>query len=164
MDTFECIKTRYSCRDYIATPVARDLLEKLVDAGRRAPTARKVEPVDFIVVTDPTRRAYIAGLTNAGKFIAQAPACIVVISKDTNYFLEDGCAAVENILLAATALDLQSCWVAGDKKPYASAVLEFLQVPAGHKLIALLAIGYTNNPGQQPPRRPLADVLHWETF
>ena len=123
MDTMTCISTRYSCREYLNKPVPQELLAELVDAGRRAPSGRKEEPVEYIVVTDQTSRDALAQLTSYGKFLTQAGACIVVIARPVTYYLEDGCAAAENILLAATAQGLQSCWIAGDKKPYAHQIL-----------------------------------------
>jgi len=164
MDAIECLNARYSCRDFYAQPVPRELLEKLVDAGRRAPSGRKEEPVEFIVVTGQSDRDFLADIASAGKFISQAGACLVVIAREATYYLEDGSAAVENVLLAATALGLQSCWVAGDKKTYASDILRRFGVPAGYRLVALLPIGYARTPGHQPPHRPLAEVLHWENF
>ncbi len=164
MDTLATIKARYSCRVYLDKPVERELLKQLVDAGRRAPSGRKEMPVEFVVVTDPQMRKTIADYTNYGKFIATAGACILVIARDVTYYLEDGCAAAENILLAATALGLASCWVAGDKKPYARQILDHLDVPANYKLVAMLAIGYPKEPGKQPAHRPLDEVLHWERF
>ena len=164
MDAIECINARYSCRDFYPQPVPRELLEKLVDAGRRAPSGRKEEPIAFLVVTGQSDREFLAHITSAGKFIAQAGACIAVIAREATYYLEDGSAAAENVLLAATALGLRSCWVAGDKKTYAGEILRHFGVPSGYKLVALLPIGYANTPGHQPPHRPLADVLHWEKF
>ena len=93
-----------------------------------------------------------------------AGACIVVIAREMTYYLEDGCAAAENILLAATDMGLGSCWIAGDKKQYAADILHKLGVPDGHKLVAMLAIGYPRVPGAQPQHRPLAEVAHWDRF
>ena len=53
----------------------------------------------------------------------QAGTCIVAIARAATYYLEDGSAAAQNVLLAATALGLQSCWIAGDKKTYAGEIL-----------------------------------------
>jgi nitroreductase len=164
MDVITAINTRYSCRAYLDKPVPKALLEQVIDAGRRAPTARRVQPVIFVVATDPTLRSRLAELLEFGRFMAQASACIAVYAHPTKYYLEDGCAAVENILLAATSLGLQSCWVAGDKKEHAPAVSELLGVPAEEKLIALLAIGYARDPGRQPDRKPLEQVLYWEKY
>jgi nitroreductase len=88
---------------------------------------------------------------------------VVVLCKDTKYYLEDGSAATQNILLAARAHGLGSCWVAGDKKPYASDICRLVGAPPIYKLVSLIPIG---NPAEIPeqPKRPLADVLHWEKY
>ena len=164
MDALEAIATRHSTRAYTNKPVPKETLEKIVDAGRRSATARNVQPWEFVVVTNSEMRKRIADITEYGKFIAQSPACIVVFCKDTKYYLEDGCAATENLLIAATALGVQSCWVAGDKKPYAGTIAEILGVPADHKLICLVALGYADTPGKPTPKRELREVLHWEKF
>ena len=164
MDAIAAIRNRYSCRSYNGQAVPRAILEQIVDAGRRAPTARNVQPWEFIVVTDPDTRSQIASLADYGRFIARAPACIAVVCRETKYYLEDGCAATQNILIAATALGVQSCWVAGDKKPYCGDVLRILGVPPGYRLISLIALGYTDHPRSPTPKRPLSDVLHWERY
>ncbi len=164
MDTFEAIAARHSTREYTDRPVPREIMEKIIDAGRRAPTARNEQPWEFVVVMDAAMRRRIADMTDYGRFIAQAPVCVAVFCRDGKYYLEDGCAATTQILLAAAALGVQSCWVAGDKKGYCATMAEMLGLPPGHKLIALLAMGYAKTPGRQKPRRELPSVLHWERF
>ena len=164
METLEAIAKRASVRDYMNQPVSRDMLQKLVDAGRRAPTARAVEPWEFVVITGRTTLDTLAGVISTGVFLKQATACIVVFCKETKYYLEDGCAATENILLAATDLGLGTCWIAGDKKPYAENVRRLLKVPEGHKLVSLVAVGHSEAPPATHPTRDLAHVLHWECF
>ena len=163
MDLMEVIRTRRSVRKYQDKPIAKELLETIVDAGRLAATARNEQPWEFIVVTDPPLKAQVAAATDHGKFIAQAAAMIAVFCKDCKYFLEDGSAATQNILLAAHGLGIGSCWIAGDKKDYAPEVADILGVPAGFRLISLVALGY---PAEQPQKakRPLSEVLHWERF
>lgn len=164
MDTLTAIAQRHSTRSFAGRPVARDLIEKIVDAGRVAPTARNDQPWEFVVVTDARLRAEIARHATTGPFIAQAPACVVVVCRDGKYFLEDGCAATENILLAATALGVGSCWVAGDKKPYCEPIAQLIGVPAGHRIVALIALGYAAVAEGPTEKRPLAEVIHWERF
>ncbi len=163
MDAMTCLTTRRSVRKYKPQPVPRDLLEKIVDAGRLAPTARNVQPWEFVVVTDPDKRKQIAANCEYGKFIADAPACIVVLSQPTKYFLEDGSAATTNMLNAAAALGLGSCWVAGDKKPYAADLVAACGAPPDHMLIATIAIGFAAET-PAPSKRPLSDVIHWEQY
>jgi nitroreductase len=163
MDAMTALTTRRCVRKYKPDPVARELLEKIVDAGRLAPTARNVQPWEFVVVTDAERRRKLADISEFGKFIADAPACIVVLSKPTKYYLEDGCAATTNMLNAAAALGLGSCWVAGDKKPYAAQILSVCGAPPDMKLISLIAIG---QPAEipSPAKRALNEVLHWNHY
>jgi len=164
MDLFEAIYARTSIRSFKKEIVPKELLEQIVDAGRHAPSAINIQPWEFVVCTDDEKIQDIAGVTDYGKFIAQASACIAVICEDTKYYLEDGCAAVENMLLAATALGLGACWVAGDKKSYCSAVKQILQIPDHFKLVALLPIGFPKYDKEPNSKRPLDQVLHWEKF
>jgi nitroreductase len=164
METLEAIRQRRSVRQFRSDPLDRGLLEKLVDCGRLAPTARAEEPWEFVVVTNESVKATIARTTDHGKFIAEAPACIAVFCKDTKYYLEDGCAATENTLLAAADLGLGACWVAGDKKDYADAIRRMLEVPEVYRLVSLLAVGHPSDDRPPKHKRPLEEVLHWEKF
>ncbi|MDD5731082.1 MAG: nitroreductase family protein [Candidatus Omnitrophica bacterium] len=164
METLECISKRVSVREYAQKPVAKDLLEKMVDAGRRAPTARAVEPWEFIVITDKEELSALSRIADHGPFLKDAAGCIAVYCQDTKYYLEDGCAATENILLAAADLGLGACWVAGDKKPYAKEVSGLLGVPEGFKLISLISIGWPLKILNQNKKRRLEGLLHWEKF
>jgi nitroreductase len=162
-DAIEVLKTRRSVRAFRREPVPRKILEDLVDCGRLAASAINIQPWEFVVVTDPATLRRLGETTDHGKFIADAPVCVVVLSRDTKYYLEDGSAATENILLAARAHGLGSCWVAGDKKPYAGEICRLVGAPQDCRLVSLIPLGY---PAESPEKskRPLADVLHWEKY
>ena len=164
METFSAVSKRASVRDYQSKPIEKSLLEKLVDAGRRAPTARAVEPWEFVVIRDKKTLQNLGTIANTGSFIKDAVSCIAIYCKDTKYYLEDGSAATENILLAAADLGLGACWVAGDKKPYVNEVSKLLAVPQGLKLISLISLGWPKTPTKQVKNRELEDVIHWEKF
>jgi len=163
MDAIEVLKTRRSVRAYRGEPVPRKIIEDVVDCGRLAATAINIQPWEFVVVTDPEALRSIAKTTDYGKFIAYAPVFVVFLCEDTKYYLEDGSAATENILLAARAHGLGSCWVAGDKKPYASQICRLVGAPQGYKLVSLIPIGYPAE-SLEKPKRPLSDVLHWDKY
>ena len=163
MDAIECMKTRRSIRAYQDKPEPREVIEDIVDCGRMAATAINIQPWQFIVVQDQSLREKIADTTDYGKFIARAPVCIAVFCQDTKYYLEDGCAATQNILNAARAHGLGTCWVAGDKKAYAGKIGEMLGLPPQHKLISLIAMGYPAEE-KSPSKKPLSEVLHWERY
>lgn len=138
----------------------------MVEAARFAPTARGVQPWEFIVITQPATLQKIADLAENGRFFSQAKAGIAVFCSDTKYYLEDGCAATENILLAATSIGIGSCWVAGDKKPYCNQVNNLLNVPQSFKLVSLIALGYpaAKNGFRVADKRGLKEIIHWERF
>ena len=164
MNASEALKTRRSVRIYKSETVSANIIEDIVDCARLAATARNIQPWEFVVVTNAETRKTIAGIVDTGRFIADAPVCIAVFCRDTKYYIEDGSAAIENILLAARAHELGSCWVAGDKKPYAPQIGQILGAPAEFKLVGLVAIGYAAKSSPMPSKRSLAEVLHHEKF
>jgi nitroreductase len=164
METFEAISKRVSVREYQAKPIDKFLIEKIVDAGRRAPSARAVEPWEFVVVTNKDVLRSLGQIADTGNFIKDAACCIAVFCKETKYYIEDGSAATENILLASADLGLAACWVAGDKKNYAETVAKLLEVPSGYKLVSLIPLGWAAEKVRQTKGRSLKEVMHWEKF
>lgn len=161
MDALEAIHKRRSVREYTGEPVLRQHLEQIVDAGRMAATGYNHQPWDFIVIT---RRDLIEQLKSAATWIEKAGAVIAVVLDPTaEYWLEDGSAAVENMLIAATALGYGSCWLEGYTKPNEERFKQILQVPPQKRLLTLIPIGVPVS-WPQRDKKPLAEVLHWETF
>jgi len=166
MDIMEVMEKRRSIREYSDMTIPKDAISKIINAARFAPTARNIQPWEFVVVTSAQMLKKIADLADNGRFIAGASACIAIFCSDTKYYLEDGCAATENALLAAAAEGIGSCWVAGDKKPYCSDVSRLLNVPVAFKLVSLIALGYpaSKDSPRVVQKRRLEEVIHWERF
>ncbi len=106
----------------------------------------------------------IGEIADHGKFAKDAAACLIIYCEETKYYLEDGCAACENALIAISNLGLGACWVAGDKKAYASNISDLLEVPDKLKLICLIPIGWPKDHVRQSKNKTLEDVLHWEKY
>jgi nitroreductase len=164
LDAIEALKTRRSVRVYEEEPVPRETIETIIDTARLAPSSNNIQPWEFIVVTEPETRQKIADLTDHGKFIAQAGACVVLFARGVKHYLEDGSAATENIMIAAHALGLGTCWVAGYKKDYAEPIRDLLRVPGDYMLVALISLGYAAETPEPHGKRTLPEVLHWERF
>jgi nitroreductase len=164
MDNLELLKLRRSVRVFQNKKIPKNELEKIVDAARYAPTARNVQPWEFVVIENKDMLKELAGLAENARFMTQAAACIAVFCVDTKYYLEDGCAATCNILLAATALGIGSCWVAGDKKPYSGQIRTLLNASQDMKLISLIALGYPQDKDafREVVKRQLKELIHWE--
>jgi nitroreductase len=141
----EVIKKRRSVRKFESKPVSKEIIKDILDCARLAPTAINIQPWLFGAVTDPDLKREIADMTDHGKFIKDCAVCFAVFTDAAQkYFLEDGCAATENILLACAARGIGSCWVAGHKKAYVDSIRKLLNVPEPYTLIALIAAGYSN--------------------
>lgn len=164
MDALQCLKTRRSVRKFRQGEIDRDILLDILDCGRLAASGVNQQPWHFVVVQNPVLRSRIADITNHGKFIAEASACILVFCEQTKYYLEDGSAATQNILNAARAHALGSCWVAGDKKDYCAAIGSLTGAPEHLKLVSLIAIGIPVEQPSPPHKKPLGEVVHWEQF
>ena len=87
MEAIKVLKTRRSKRKFLPKPVPKKIVEDIIDCGRLAPSAINIQPVEFIVVTKEEIRKRIAEMTDYGRFIAEAPVCIVVFSHQTKYYL-----------------------------------------------------------------------------
>ncbi len=165
MNTLDTLKKRRSCRIFNAKGIAGDVIVELIDCARLAPSARNVQPWEFVAVTKRETLQKFGSMAENCRFLADCPCCIAVFCLDTKYYLEDGCAATENILLAAADLGLATCWVAGDKKEYCMDVMKLLAAPRDMKLVSLIAIGYSDKiPETGPAKRCVKEVLHWEKF
>jgi nitroreductase len=161
MDTLEAIRKRRSIRRYTDAAIPRADLETIVDAGRLAATGSNRQPWEFVVVTD---RAMIAQFKVAGAWIEKAGAVIVVvIDPVSRWWIEDGAAAIENMLLASTSLGYGSCWVEGDALPREALFKTLLGVPNEKRVMALVPVGVA---AEMPKveKKPLGQVLHWEKY
>lgn len=161
MDALEAIRQRRSVREFTGDPVPREDLEKIVDAGRWAATGYNRQPWDFIVITD---RELIDQLKIAAQWMENAGAVIAVaLDPTTKFWLEDGSAAVENMLIASTALGYGSCWLEGYTLPREEEFKDLLGVPDNRRLLTLVPIGV---PVEWPEKekKPLSEVIHWEKF
>jgi nitroreductase len=162
-NAIEVLRTRRSIRTYAERPVERGIIEEIIDCARVAPTAMNDQPWDFIVLTAKEDLRQIPLMLGHGEFIANAAFAVLVLARATDCALEDCSAATENLLIAAAAHGIGSCWVAGARQPYAPVVAKAFGAPEDRQLIAIVSFGYpAENP--QVEKRALTDVLHWNRF
>lgn len=162
MDTFEAIKKRRSIRKYTGQAIPRADIEKIVDAGRLAPSGHNQQHWDFVVIT---KAEMIQRLSKAADWSVNAAVMIaVVVDPSTQYWVEDGSAAIENMLLAATALGYGACWLQGNTQPHSEEFKRLLRIPDHLNLLSLVPIGVPAEKSGFKDKRPLGEVLHWEHY
>ncbi|NMM63363.1 nitroreductase family protein [Clostridium sp. P21] len=168
MDAIKAILERRSVRKFSDQTVSKEMLEGLVECGRLAPTGHNKQGRSFVVLTERSTIDEVGKIATWAKFvIGKAPAIILVFcdTKECATFVEDGAAATENILIAATAQGLGSCWMAGYGMPYAKEIEALANASESKKLISIIALGYpsdTNTP--MPKKSSLNEVIVWDKF
>ncbi len=173
MDVFEAIKRRRSIRTFKNIDVSEEIVEKLIDAARWAPSAGNIQPWEFIIIRNQKTKRRLAEAALNQTFIEEAPVVIVVCADyqrssrgygsrgATLYCIQDTAAAIQNIHLAATAMGLGTCWIGAFRE---EPVKKLLRIPEGVRPVAIIPVGY---PAEQPsprPRRPLNEIIHREVF
>ena len=170
MDIYELIKLRKSVRSYLPKAIEDDKLNRILDAGRLAPSASNSQEWRFIIVKNEESRRLLAASTNKHDFIAEAPAIIVCCAETDQRIMRCGISAftvdvsivIDHITLAATEEGLGTCWIGGFD---AEQVKQVLGIPEGIVVVELLPIGYPRDPSlMQKNRLPLESLVHHETW
>ena len=186
MDTLECIRTRRSTRAYADAPLDERALNAVIEAGRYAPSGGNNQTTRLIVITNRQTLNELAGLvraefakmdtyegmyaslahsitaSKAGAYVFHynAPALIVTANRrDYGNAMADCACVLENMMLAANALDLGSCWINQlrwlDENPAVRACLEALGLSPDERVCGALAVGYARTEDGLPNRAPL---------
>lgn len=167
MDVLSAIRDRRSIRRYRADPVPLETIERLLDAGRWAPTGGNRQYWKFIAVTDPGVMRMIKRVSPM--MWGESPAAIFVcLDLDRSNLSEEArrgygeCAGFpsQNIMLAAHALGLGSCAVGGFNR---RAVKEILDVPDDTDVQLLITLGYPDETPEPKPRRPMSEVAYLDS-
>ncbi len=165
----ELISTRQSDRKYSDKEIEKDKLDRIIKAGRMAPSACNAQPWRFIVVTDPELRSRIseaasAKLLGMNSFVNQAPVILVVVREQPNfsskvggtiknkdYSLIDIGIASENLCLQATAEGLGSCMIGWFDE---GMIRKILNIPRSKRVELLITIGYSLSDLREKRRKP----------
>jgi len=166
MDFFEAVNQRRSVRSFKPGEVADDDVTKILDAGRMAPSGCNVQDREFIVIRDPDT---IEQLNQVQGVFDNVPVVIaVVMAADPtpwgSFWVEDCAAAVENMLLAITALGYGSVWVEGTLLGQEDWAKKLLGVPKDKRLYVLLPVGHPASAGQMAAKRSLAEIVHHDKY
>lgn len=191
MKLYEVLLSRRSIRQFKPQPISMEILEKLVNAARLAPSAANLQPLEFVVVDEEEVRKKIFSCLRWAAYIApqgdprpgHEPRAYIIILVNTELkekgYEYDAGAAIENMILAAWEQGIGSCWLLSVER---NKIQDVLEIPKTHKIDSVLALGY---PDEEPlveimedsvkywkdstgrlhvPKRKLEDIIHFNKF
>lgn len=150
MDFIDLIEKRHSIRSYKNESVDEELLNKIVDCAKLAPSSRNKKSCDYIIVKDKETLAKLSEAKAAGsQMLKDAGAAIVVIgdSEKSDVWVEDCSIAMTYLHLAAVNYGLGSCWVQIRKRNAANCedsgnyVKKLLGIKTPFEVLAVLSVG-----------------------
>lgn len=173
MEVIDVIRRRYSVRDYLDKSIPEDVLLRILDAARLAPSARNIQEWRFVVVKDLNLRKQLVPACNNQQFILSAPVIIACCSVVNDYIMRCGqkanaidlAIAIDHMTLQAVAEGLGTCWIGSF---YPDKVRNVLNIPDQIDIIQMLALGYSKeklflNKSRLPLNKIYSENL-WENF
>lgn len=173
MDFYEVIRTRRSIRSYKPDPIPNDVLMRILEAARIAPSGSNRQPWKFILVKNEELKKKLAAACHNQMFIAEAPVVVVACGYNIHWnrgeymgdlsMLVDVSIAFTHLILAARAEGLGTCWIgsfSNDK------VKKLLGIPEDVNVVAITPLGYPKDEsfGEPGPRKPLSEIISIDKF
>lgn len=163
MEVFEAVQTVLAVRSYQDKPLPREVVRRIVEAGRLTGSSMNGQPWHFIVVENRETLRQLGSLARTGLYIVQAPLAVAVAIDKTPYAVSDASRAIQSMILTAWAEGVGSNWVGflGMEE-----VKALLGIPAELDLLGIIPFGYPTQVRSQGKKRrkSLSEVAHQERF
>jgi nitroreductase len=171
MDLYDVIRTRRSVRKYRPDAIPHEVLIRVLDAARIAPSGSNRQPTRLIVVKDAATRQKLVPMCHDQAFIATAPVVICAVGRDIKFnrgdwmgdyaMIVDVVIAVDHLTLAARAEGLGTCWIGSFNN---ADLREFFKLPKDANVVALTPLGYPEGDSFMEPegRIPLEEFVMWD--
>jgi len=167
MEIIEAIRARRSIRSYKDRSIEEEKLERVLDAGRLAPSARNLQDWKFIVVKDKEKRQRLSEAAMGQPYVAIAPVVIAACATETENIMPCGqycypidvAIAVDHMSLAAMAEGLGTCWIGAFHE---DKVLEILGIPEKIRVVVMLTLGYPDESPLARSRKKLAEIVAYD--
>jgi len=162
MEFMDVVTKRRSIRRYKPEPVPDDVLNKILEAARIAPSAGHRQPWHFIVVKDaPTKKQL-----GVSQWAAEAPlvlvGCVDTAIRSPPLCYVDLAIAFEHIVLAAANFGLGTCWIGRLGRD--EIIKAVLSIPDHVKVVAVTPLGYPDETPDPKTRKTLSEIIHYDAF
>ena len=172
MEVMEALKGRQSVKSYLPTPVEEEKLQKVLEAGRLAPSSYNSQCRKFIVVTDPAVKKAIHDKAGTQPMIEQDPVVLVLCATpDTEHEDAMPCGEVKHpidmalsgayMMLEAYEQGLGTCWLGAFD---AEAVKRTLGIPEDVKVVTMIPVGYHDGTQERKPRKSLEEITGYNRY
>ncbi|MBD3216812.1 MAG: nitroreductase [candidate division Zixibacteria bacterium] len=169
MDFFDVINKRRSIRAYERKAVEEDKLRKVLKAGQRAPSANNKQSWKFIVVRDKLKIEKLTYACKQQNFVNEAPVLIIACASNIEYKMTcgqlaypiDTSIAMTHMMLAATALDLGTCWLGAF---FEDKVKKLLKIPDDIRVVGILTLGYSRFEPSETNRKSLSEIVSFDKW
>ena len=166
----ENILSRKSVRNYVEGQISDIQYEKILRAAMAAPSAKNMQPWEFIVIKDKETLAKLADIMPYGKMLKNASGAIIVLGNMEksgelkDFWYEDAAAATENMLLEIEALGLGGVWIGGyPVEERIKSIKEMFNLPDNIIPFNIISIGYPDG-SDQPKDKWKPENIHWEKY
>jgi nitroreductase len=170
METWDAIASRRNVREFADRPLDEQDLHRILEAGRRAASAKNRQWWDFVVLTEPARLTELAKVWQGAAHVADAAAAVCLVQPEVEPEKEASAAfdlgqVAATMQIAAADLGIGSGHAnVGDR----DLARELLDLPADRVPIRILDFGYPADrplkPMKNPDRRPFDEVVHWDAW
>lgn len=166
MDVYQALRSRRTVRDYRPDPIPEELVRRILQAGRWAPSSSDTQKWHFIVVQDRDTLKALGDIATQGRFIAQAPLAIAIVMDEAPRPQLDAGRALQQMELMAWSEGVGMCFVGVREADQQLEVKRLLGIPEAMELITILPFGYRADVPKGPgtPRKPMEEIVHWERF
>jgi len=162
----DLIEKRKSIRSYKPQDVEEEKLNYILQAFRKAPSAKNLQPWKLIIVKNKKKISDLSIACNSQTFLSEAPILIVACAKEDeaygvmggymNSYPIDIAIALEHLILAATEKGLGTCWIGAFKEKL---VKDLLDVPDNVRVVAITPVGYPATEGRTRGRKPISEIV-----
>lgn len=170
MDVYEAISVRKSVRAFQDRDVPEQVISRLLEAARLAPSASNRQEWRFVVVRNPETRKRLARAATRQAFVGEAPVVIACCAETDGHIMTCGqpcypidvAIAIDHLMLCAPAEGLGTCWIGAFDEGQAK---EILGIPPQIRVVALVPLGYPQDPAPvEKFRLPVEKIVKYERW
>lgn len=170
MKIIEEIVNRRSIREYSSRTIEPEKLERILEAARLAPTARNQQDWKLILVKNPDiKEKLVDAAAPHQQFLKGAPILIAACALNPSYtmrcshpaFLIDLAIVLEHVALQAVREGLGTCWIGSFDEKKAKTVLG---IPQDVRIVELMSMGYPEQIQPARSRKPIKDLIGWDSW